>query len=57
VQRLSPVENTSLMEALALPLDVTKVAYICVGSRCSAPLTLPEQLLDAVEGLTDAPVW
>ena len=57
VQRLSPVENTSLMEALALPLDVTKVAYVCVGSRCSSPLTDPEQLLDAVESLTDAPVW
>ena len=57
VQRLSPVENSSLMESLGLPLDVTKVAYVCVGSRCSAPLTLPEQLLDAIESLTDAPVW
>jgi uncharacterized protein YyaL (SSP411 family) len=57
VQRLSLPQDDLLMRQLGLPLDRTRVAYVCVGARCSAPVTQPEQLLSAVEAATAAPTW
>ena len=57
VQRLSLPQDDLLMRQLGLPLDRTRVAYVCVGSVCSAPLTQPEALLSAVEQASAAPTW
>lgn len=57
VQRLSLPQDDLLMRQLDLPLDRTRVAYVCVGSVCSAPVTQPEALLPAVELASAAPTW
>ena len=57
VQRLSLPQDDLLMRQLGLPLDRTRVAYVCVGSVCSAPVTQPEALLGAVEQASAAPAW
>ena len=57
MQRLSLPQDDLLMRQLGLPLDQTRVAYVCVGSGCSAPLTQPEALLSAVEQASAAPAW
>ena len=57
VQRLSLPQDDLLMRQLDLPLDRTRVAYVCVGSVCSAPVTQPEALLPAVEAASAAPTW
>ena len=57
VQRLSLPQDDLLMRQLGLPLDRTRVAYVCVGSVCSAPVTQPEALLNAIEQATAAPAW
>lgn len=56
VQRLNPEQDVDLMVQLGLPL-VAKVAYVCAGNTCSAPITDPEALLSAVEDLLAAPSW
>ena len=57
VQRLSLPQDDLLMRQLDLPLDRTRVAYVCVGSVCSAPVSQPEALLPAVEAASAAPTW
>ena len=57
VQRLSLPQDDLLMRQLGLPLDRTRVAYVCVGSVCSAPVTQPEALLAALEQASAAPTW
>ena len=57
VQRLSLPQDDLLMRQLDLPLDRTRVAYVCVGSVCSAPVTQPDGLLSAIEQATAAPAW
>ena len=56
VQRLNPIQDIDLMQQLGLP-DVSKVAYVCAGSTCSAPLTDPDSLEAAVEDILAAPSW
>ena len=55
VQRLSLPQDDLLMRQLGLPLDRTRVAYVCVGSVCSAPVTQPDALLNAIEQAATAP--
>ncbi len=57
VQRLSLPQDDLLMRSLGLPLDRTRVAYVCVGSVCSAPVTQPEALAPALEQASAAPTW
>ncbi|MGE3856870.1 MAG: thioredoxin domain-containing protein [Dehalococcoidia bacterium] len=57
VQRLSLPQDDLLMRQLGLPLDRTRVAYVCVGSVCSAPVTQPDGLPGAIEQATAAPTW
>ena len=57
VQRLSLPQDDLLMRQLGLPLDRTRVAYVCVGSVCSAPVTQPEALRVALEQAAASPVW
>ncbi|MEX2446610.1 MAG: DUF255 domain-containing protein [Dehalococcoidia bacterium] len=57
VQRLSVQYDESLLRQLGLPLDRTRVAYVCVGSHCSMPVTQPDQLAGAIEYAVSAPAW
>lgn len=57
VQRLSLPQDDLLMRQLGLPLDRTRVAYVCVGSACSAPVTQPDALAAAIEQVSAAPTW
>ncbi len=57
VQRLSLPQDDLLMRALGLPLDRTRVAYVCVGSVCSAPVTQADALRGALELTANAPTW
>ena len=57
VQRLSLPQDDLLMRQLGLPLDRARVAYVCVGSVCSSPVTQPDGLLNAIEQATTAPTW
>ncbi|MPZ98158.1 MAG: DUF255 domain-containing protein [Dehalococcoidia bacterium] len=49
--------DTGLLESLSLPLERTRVAYVCFGHTCSAPLTEPEQLMPAIEEMLSTPVF
>ncbi|MGE0135057.1 MAG: thioredoxin domain-containing protein [Dehalococcoidia bacterium] len=57
VQRLDPARDSSMLYQLALPLDREGVAYVCVGTVCSAPVAHPEDLLGAVEDALAAPAF
>ncbi len=56
VQRLSPEQDATLMYQMGLPRQ-SKVAYVCTGTTCSAPITDPEALPGAIEDLLAAPSW
>lgn len=51
VQRLSLVGDTGLMRDLGLPIDRPRVAYVCAGRDCSAPITDAEALVAAAVAL------
>ncbi|MEX2372505.1 MAG: DUF255 domain-containing protein, partial [Dehalococcoidia bacterium] len=54
VQRLSPEQDEAIMRQLGLP-SVSKVAYVCAGTACSAPVTDPDALEGAIEGILATP--
>jgi uncharacterized protein YyaL (SSP411 family) len=49
VQLLDPDRDAARLGALALPAQPSPTAYVCVGATCSAPITDPSALTDAVE--------
>ena len=51
VQRLSLAADAGLMRDLGLPADRPRVAYVCVGRDCSAPITDAEALVAAASAL------
>jgi uncharacterized protein YyaL (SSP411 family) len=57
VQRLYLAGDRTLIEQLRLPPDRPRVAYVCVGSVCTAPLTDPDQLVHAIEDALSAPAY
>lgn len=57
VQRLYLTGDRTLLEQLRLPMERSRVAYVCVGSVCTAPLTDPEQLMHAIEDALSAPAF
>jgi len=57
VQRLYLAGDGTLIEQLRLPPDRPRVAYVCVGSVCTAPLTDPDQLVHAIEDALSAPAY
>ncbi|MFN8584980.1 MAG: DUF255 domain-containing protein [Dehalococcoidia bacterium] len=57
VQLLEPARDASMMYQLALPRDREGVAYVCIGTVCSAPVSHPEDLLGAVEDALAAPAF
>jgi uncharacterized protein YyaL (SSP411 family) len=48
VQTLDPTRDRVRVEALSLPAQPSPAAYVCVGTACSAPVTEPEGLVQAV---------
>ena len=51
VQRLSLAMDIGLMRDLGLPVDRPRVAYVCAGRDCSAPITDAEALAAAAAAL------
>ena len=51
VQRLSLADDIGLMRDLGLPVDRPRVAYVCAGRDCSAPITDAEALVAAASAL------
>lgn len=51
VQRLSLAEDAGLMRDLGLPVDRPRVAYVCAGRECSAPITDAEALVAAASAM------
>lgn len=54
VQLLDPKKQASRLEALALPAEPAAVAYVCLGTMCSAPVSDPQELPAAVEEMRKA---
>jgi uncharacterized protein YyaL (SSP411 family) len=48
VQLLDPDRDAARLQALALPPEPAPAAYVCLGTACSAPVTEPSALADAV---------
>jgi len=48
VQTLDPARDAGRLAALYLPPQPAPAAYVCVGSACSAPVTVPQGLKEAV---------
>jgi uncharacterized protein YyaL (SSP411 family) len=49
VQLLDPERDAARLEALFLPPEPAPAAYVCLGATCSAPLTDPATLPEAIE--------
>jgi uncharacterized protein YyaL (SSP411 family) len=54
VQVLDPGRDAEHLSALSLPPEPAPVAYACAGTMCSAPVTDPSGLLDAVRSMLGA---
>jgi len=54
VQVLNPGSDAARLTALSLPPEPAPAAYVCVGTMCSAPVTDPDQLLQAVHQMRSA---
>jgi len=48
VQLLDPERDAARLEALYLPPKPAPVAYVCLGTMCSPPVSEPQALADAV---------
>jgi len=48
MQLLDPTRDGDRLEGLSLPPEPAPAAYACFGTMCSAPVTQPEALLEAV---------
>ena len=48
VQLLDPERDAARLEALYLPPQPAPAAYVCLGTMCSAPVSEPAALADAV---------
>ncbi len=55
VQRLEQERDDVLIAQLGLPLDAAGVAYVCVGNSRSAPVSVPEDLAEAVDAAVSEP--
>ena len=54
VQLLDPVRDAERLAALYLPAEPAPAAYVCAGTMCSAPVTQPSGLADAVRAMLGA---
>jgi uncharacterized protein YyaL (SSP411 family) len=54
VQVLDPVRDAERLKALSLPSQPAPAAYACAGMMCSAPVTEPDALAEAVREMQQA---
>jgi hypothetical protein len=54
VQLLDPGRDAARLEALYLPPQPSPAAYVCLGTMCSAPVSEPSALAEAVEKMRAA---
>jgi uncharacterized protein YyaL (SSP411 family) len=54
VQLLDPERDAARLEALFLPPKPAPAAYVCLGTMCSAPVTEPSALSEAVRQMRTA---
>jgi hypothetical protein len=54
VQLLDPVRDAARLEALYLPPQPSPAAFVCLGTMCSAPVSEPSALAEAVEKMRAA---
>jgi uncharacterized protein YyaL (SSP411 family) len=54
VQVLDPVRDSERLDALSLPPSPAPAAYACAGMMCSAPVTEPDALAEAVREMQQA---
>ena len=54
VQVLDPARDTERLAALYLPAEPAPAAYVCFGTMCSAPVTEPGRLMEAVNEMRAA---
>ncbi|HEU4758981.1 MAG TPA: DUF255 domain-containing protein [Dehalococcoidia bacterium] len=54
VQVLHPQRDAARLEALFLPPAPAPAAYVCLDAMCSAPVTRPEELVEAVQAMRTA---
>ena len=54
VQVLEPKRDAARLEAFFLPPEPSPAAYVCAGTMCSAPISRPEELIDAVREMQKA---
>lgn len=56
VQVIEPARDAAKLAALALPGTPSPAAYVCVGMACSAPVSEPAGLVEAVRDMQKAQV-
>ena len=56
MQVLDPARDAERLEALSLPREPAPAAYACAGTMCSAPVTEPDALAEAVREMQAAAV-
>jgi uncharacterized protein YyaL (SSP411 family) len=54
VQLLDPARDRERLDALSLPAEPAPAAYACFGTMCSAPVTAPGALAEAVREMQQA---
>jgi uncharacterized protein YyaL (SSP411 family) len=55
IQVLDPRRDSDRLAALGLPAEPSPATYVCAGTMCSAPITEPERLADAVTAMMAGP--
>jgi len=56
LQLLDPERDAARLEALYLPPKPAPAAYVCLGTMCSAPVTRPDALAEAVKKMGSAAI-
>jgi uncharacterized protein YyaL (SSP411 family) len=49
IQFLDPIADANLIKPMELPASESAAAYVCVGKKCSRPITEVEELRRMLE--------